>query len=125
MSNEINDRPSYFSILTADVRYDKDLSASEKIFYSEITCLCGKDGYCTAGSTYFANLYDCDSRTIRKWISKLVQKKYIKVEYDESGKSRKIYIVIKSNISKINEVKKQRNQQKRNAVLDSFYNSIK
>lgn len=124
MTNEIL-KPSYFSILTADVRYDKDLSASEKIFYSEITCLCGKDGYCTASSTYFANLYDCDSRTIRKWISKLVLKKYISVEYDSSGKSRKIYIVIQSDIAKTNDIKKAKNKIKRNVILDNFYNAIK
>ena len=53
MTNENINRPSYFSILTADVRYDKDLSASEKIFYSEITCLCQVDGFCYFTFNYY------------------------------------------------------------------------
>ena len=85
MTNEEKNMPSYFSILTADVRYDKDLSASEKIFYSEITCLCQKDGYCYANNSYFANLYGCGTRTISSWISKLANKNYINVKYKTSS----------------------------------------
>ncbi len=123
MTNETL-KPSFFSILTADVRYDKDLSASEKIFYSELTCLCQADGYCYASNSYFTSLYNCDSRTIRNWITKLVNKNYIKIEYDESGKSRKIYIVLKSEISQINELKKNENKIKKNKILNDFFDKI-
>ena len=123
MANEIL-KPSYFSILTADVRYDKELSASEKIFYSEITCLCSTDGSCYASNSYFSNLYGCDSRTIRNWITKLVNKKYINVQYDETGKNRKIYVILKSEIQNQNDVKKEKKQVKKNKTLMDFYNSI-
>ena len=36
--------PSYYSIIPANVRYSKDLSAQEKLFYSEITALTNLKG---------------------------------------------------------------------------------
>ena len=38
------EQPSYFSILTADVRYDKRLSDFARLLYSDITALCNKQG---------------------------------------------------------------------------------
>lgn len=92
MSNfDKNVSPSFFSILTANVRYDKRLSASEKIFYSEISALTNSFGFCSASNNYFMNLYDCDKRTIQKWLKKLCDLSYIKIEYI-SNNSRKIYL---------------------------------
>ena len=39
-----NIKSSYYSILPAVVRYDKDLTDKAKLLYSEITCLCNKEG---------------------------------------------------------------------------------
>lgn len=39
---------NYFSILTADVRYSKEINDSEKILFSEITALSNKFGFCYA-----------------------------------------------------------------------------
>lgn len=124
MTNENINRPSYFSILTADVRYDKDLSASEKIFYSEITCLCQADGFCYASNSYFSNLYSCDVRTITRWVLKLAKKNYIKVEYDKITSKRKIFIIIKSEITKENENRKTIRKEKECKLIKDFYDRI-
>ena len=124
MTNEEKNMPSYFSILTADVRYDKDLSASEKIFYSEITCLCQKDGYCYANNSYFANLYGCGTRTISSWISKLANKNYINVDYNKTANLRKISIVVKQQIDEINKKKKNDRNDKNMGILKDFWNKI-
>ena len=71
--------PGYFAILPASVRYDNRLSASEKLMFSEITALAGKDGYAYAKNKYFAELYGVDERTIRRWIAKLADMKYVSV----------------------------------------------
>ena len=42
------EQPSYYSILTANVRYDKELKANEKLLFSEITALSNRNGYCHA-----------------------------------------------------------------------------
>ena len=92
----MNEKPSYFSILTADVRYDERLKANEKIMYSEITALSNKYGYCSANNTYFANLYKVEKNTVSLWINNLKKYGYISVilEYKENTKQvvkRKIY----------------------------------
>ena len=52
----MNDQPSYYSIITANVRYDNRLTDSEKLLFAEITSLSNKYGYCTASNNYFAKL---------------------------------------------------------------------
>ena len=75
-----NMTPNFYSIIPADLRYDNRLKATEKIFFSEISALTNAYGYCYAGNKYFAKLYDCDVRTITRWLSNLEKFGYIKVE---------------------------------------------
>ena len=93
----MNEKPSYFSILTADVRYDERLRPNEKIMFSEITALSNKHGYCSASNTYFANLYKVEKNTVSLWINNLKKFGYISVflEYKDNSKQvlkRKIYV---------------------------------
>lgn len=78
VNNEI--LPNYYSIIPADLRYDRRLKSAEKLFFSEISALTNALGYCYAGNKYFANLYGCDVRTITRWVSNLEKLGYIKVE---------------------------------------------
>lgn len=93
--SENNETPSYYAILTANVRYDNDLTDSEKLLYAEITALSNKYGYCTASNKYFAKLYDVTDVTISRRISKLKQCGYLRIEQQRKGEKivlRKIYI---------------------------------
>ena len=74
----MTNKPSYYSILTADVRYDEKLSASEKLLFSEITALSNKHGYCTAGNGYFSKLYNVSDRSVTRWIKHLKELGYLK-----------------------------------------------
>ena len=78
-SNEII-LPSFFSILTADIRYNEQLTANEKILYSEITALTNTKGYCTATNNYFSKIYKVDTRTIQRWLSNLIKHGFIKIK---------------------------------------------
>jgi hypothetical protein len=78
-SEAAEERPNYFAVIPADVRYDKTLSASEKLFYAEIVALTHKDGRCWASRRYFADLYGVDERTISRWTTKLAERGYIEV----------------------------------------------
>lgn len=108
----MTERPNYYSILTADVRYDKELKANEKLLFSEITALANKYGYCTASNGYLADLYGVKKTTISHWLIHLKEKNYISIEIERNDKkeivSRKIYpistpIVQKSNRYSTNE----------------------
>jgi len=88
--------PSYYAILPANVRYDKNLKPMEKILYAEITALSNKDGYCSASNSYFAKLYEKSNETVSRWISHLEKEGYLKVIIDtKKGNLRKIYPIDK------------------------------
>lgn len=96
------ENPNYYSIIPANVRYDKTLKANEKLLYSEISALSNKSGYCSAKNSYFAGLYNVDKTTISRWISNLNKLNYIKIKYIYKNKeivSRRIYLQLKQDIS--------------------------
>lgn len=91
-----DEKPFYYSIITADVRYDERLKPNEKLLYSEITALSNKYGYCTATNSYFSKLYRADKSTVSRWVSHLEKCGYVQVEQTRNGKrivQRKIYPV--------------------------------
>lgn len=97
----MSDQPSYYSIITANVRYDNELTDSEKLLFSEITALSNKNGYCSSTNNYFSNLYDVAKETISRRISKLNQRGYIKLEIIKKGKAvkqRRIYPLTQTSI---------------------------
>ena len=81
---------TYFTILPADVRYDKRLLANEKIIYSEILFLSQKKGYCHATNAYFAEVLSASVTSVSKWINKLIKLSYIKMEYKYLENTRRI-----------------------------------
>lgn len=93
--------PNYFAIISADVRYDKTLSSSEKLLYAEITSLCNKTGVCFASNKYFADLFGVSIRTIQNWLKNLIEKRYLNTEliYKEGSKEvdKRYLSVVKNN----------------------------
>ena len=101
---------AYYAIIPANVRYDKDLVPNAKLLYGEITALCNEKGYCWATNQYFAELYNVSDRTIKNWISQLVDKGYIQrsVKYREGTKEieqRKLFIGSENNFTTPSEKK--------------------
>lgn len=84
----MEEKKSYYAIIPANVRYDKDLPPNAKLLYGEITALCNEKGYCWAKNNYFAELYGVSKTSISKWIKALIDKGYIKssIVYKEGSK---------------------------------------
>lgn len=97
-------QPSFFSIIPANVRYDKGLTANAKLLYSEITALTNKEGYCWASDQYFADLYESSKRTIQNWLSTLEKNGYIRREVIYKSGTKEIekrLIYLQQNISNV------------------------
>lgn len=74
----MEEKPSYYAIIPAEVRYDTKLKDKAKLLYGEITALSDLYGYCFASNKYFAELYNVDPTYISKLIKELIDRGYIK-----------------------------------------------
>lgn len=90
-TKNMEERPGYYAIIPANVRYDKRLKPIERLLYGEITALSNKEGFCFATNGYFAGLYECTKISISNYVRHLEECGYIKTEYDD-GNNRKIFI---------------------------------
>ena len=81
------ERPTYYSVVPATVRYDENLSNSEKIMYSEISALVNMGGSCFASNAYFAKLYGVHAGTISRWVSNLEKQGHIHVQVSDGGRT--------------------------------------
>ncbi len=86
----MKEQPSYYAILTANVRYDNNLTDSEKLLYAEITTLTHFTGRCFASNKYFANLYGVSKETISRRVSNLKKQGYLKVMITYKKDSKEI-----------------------------------
>lgn len=110
-----NEYPTYYSILTADIRYAKDIKANEKLLFSDIAALANKNGYCTATNNYFSRLYDKSKTTISKWINHLKERGYLKVFLEKDGTQvigRKLYPVDNSVDNSVDNIAKEKDTKK-------------
>tara|TARA_R110000824_G_scaffold8881_4_gene40273 strand:- start:297 stop:920 length:624 start_codon:yes stop_codon:yes gene_type:complete len=77
----MSEKPSYYAILSAEVRYDNRLRPNVKLLYAEITALCNMNRQCFASNRYFSELYGKSKGSISGWINELVKYGYISTEY--------------------------------------------
>lgn len=73
--------PNYYAIITANVRYSKNINANEKLLFAEITALSNKTKECWASNNYFAILYNVTPQAISKWIKNLEKNGFITIKY--------------------------------------------
>lgn len=82
----MDEKPNYYAVIPANVRYDTTLRANEKLLYGEITALAQKTGECWASNKYFSELYEVKPNAIATWIRHLKEREYIIVDYEYKGK---------------------------------------
>ena len=90
--DEQKERPGYWAVLPAAVRYDPELSSSAKLLYAEISALTGETGYCFATNAYFERLYSITERTVIRLIRELAARGFVRIEDASGGKTqRRLY----------------------------------
>lgn len=107
--DRLEERPSYYTVIPARVRYNKNISIGAKLLYGEITALCEKHGFCWASNEYFSNLYDVSVRTIRIWITTLVEEKLLireLIKKENSNEVDKRILILPEAFADINEIQK-------------------
>ena len=88
-------QPNNFAILTAAVRFSKNITDRQKLLYAEITALSNRHGYCYATNKYIADLYGRSQETISRDIKALSDANFVRLEYD-SDNTRRIYPLMDS-----------------------------
>ncbi|WP_368235040.1 helix-turn-helix domain-containing protein, partial [Anaerotruncus rubiinfantis] len=87
------EKPNYYAVLPACVRYDDRLKPAEKLLFAELTSLSQAEGYSWASNGYFSRLYKVSKETVSRWLSHLQECGYIKVSVDQqAGNGRRIIV---------------------------------
>lgn len=126
---EQTERPNYYAIIPASVRYDKKLPGKAALLYGEITALCNKKGYCWASDSYFADLYGVAKSTIQTWLKALEINGHISRDVIYKEGTREIehrYIRISvGGIPKNQSTPTPKNQRDNNTSINTTVNNTK
>ena len=86
------EKPNYWAVLPAAVRYDPTITAGARLLYAEISSLTDARGYCWASNSYFQQLYGISEPTVQRYLRALKAGGYIRIQDGDGGQGRrKIY----------------------------------
>ena len=74
------DKPGYWAVIPATVRYDPALPPNAKLLYGEITALSGAQGYCYAQNSYFSALFGLSDRSACRLLAALAKGGYLRID---------------------------------------------
>lgn len=88
---------AYFAVIPAPVLDDRQLPATAKLLYAELSALATETGYCWATNAHLADRLGCGERTITRYISALEKLGVVAIETvataeKAGGKERRIFI---------------------------------
>ena len=89
-------KPSFYGILPASVRYDKTLKPMARVLFADITALSNAKGYCNATNKTLGDWHEVSFTTVSRWISNLKKSGHIRIVEIKEGRNvveRKIYPV--------------------------------
>lgn len=97
----MEERPNYYAVLPAEIRYDTELSDKAKLLYAEITSLTYKTGECWASNKYFSELYNISPISVSRLIKLLTDNGYLerKIIYKNGTKEIENRVLIPINPS--------------------------
>ena len=84
-----DEKPGYWAVIPATVRYDPKIPEFAKLLFAEISSLTDLKGYCWASNAYFAELYGKTERTIQRSIKSLQDGGYVRILDGDGGPGRR------------------------------------
>ena len=92
-------KPGYYAVIPAEVRYDAELPPNAKLLYGEISALLSDEGYCYASNQYFADLFQVTTRTVSDLVAKLQDRGHISVVIRHNDKGKVVRREIRCTVS--------------------------
>lgn len=92
-------KPGYYAVIPAEVRYDAELPPNAKLIYGEISALLSDEGYCYASNQYFADLFQLTTRTVSDLVAKLQDRGHISVVIRHNDKGKVVRREIRCTVS--------------------------
>ena len=89
MDESVQQKPGFWAVLPAAVRYDPELPPNAKLLYAEISSLTDRTGFCFASNAYFQSLYGISERTVQNLLRALQKKGYIRIADGDGGSGRR------------------------------------
>lgn len=98
ITEKLVEKPGYWAVIPANVRYDKNLSPLAKLLYGEISCLLQFNNKCFASNKYFSRLYEVSETQVSRLINQLIKHNYVKSEMEITAHGSRRLIKIPLNI---------------------------
>lgn len=92
-------KPGYYAVIPAEVRYDAELPPNAKLLYGEISALLSDEGFCYASNQYFADLFQVTTRTVSDLVAKLQDRGHISVVIRHNDKGKVVRREIRCTVS--------------------------
>ena len=127
MSNK--DKPNYYAILPAEIRYSKKINPLERLLYAEITCLVNYKGHCWATNRYFGKIFDRHPSSISRNLSKLALHNFIKIKLVRNNNNVEERIITLVNTPQqnceppLNKNVKYNNKKEKDMLFEEFWNN--
>ena len=83
-------KPAYWAVLPATIRYDPDIPSTAKLLYAEISALTDISGYCFASNDYFASNFEITVKSVQRLIKNLADKGYVTVDVVRDPESNEV-----------------------------------
>lgn len=83
------EKPNYWAMIPASVRYDTELPPMARLLYAEISSLTDLRGFCFASNAYFMRLFGFSERTLQRHLRALEKNGCIRVEDGDGGSGRR------------------------------------
>ena len=130
------DKPSFYTVIPAFVRYNPELTDFDKLMYGEIAALTNANNYCWASNRYFCKVFNKADKTIRRSIQRLLSANVISSTVNPENGNERILMLsgppVKNdrtppkpyyrNTPRINNFKYSRNDSRPNDTNVAWFN---